>query len=156
MEKALWTAGIFLFGGWAVYLGIMVRLGKWRDLLMYRGFPVLASPGAFLIAVPIGLGFITIGLAMLFPEYSVPLGIPLLFFLLTSIIFGLWLPDWILPVWFRWLVKNYEHVLGEMFEEARQMGVKKWEKETRTQADLERWADRVAQKHGWQRLGKRP
>ena len=125
MEKDLWTAGIFLFGGWAVYLGIMVRLGKQRDLLMYRGFPVLASTGAFLIAVPFGLGVITIGLTMIFPEYSGPFTIPLIFFLLTAMILGLWLPDWILPMWFRWLVKNYEHVLGEMFEEARQMGGKR-------------------------------
>lgn len=30
----------------------------------------------------------------------------------------------------------YEHVLSEMFEEIRQIGVKKWEKETSTQAEL--------------------
>ena len=29
-------------------------------------------------------------------------------------------------------------------------------KETGTQAELERWADSVAQKHGWQRLSKKP
>ena len=142
MEKDLWAAGIFLFGGWAVYLGIMVRLGKQRDLLMYRGFPVLASPGAFLIAIPMGLGIVTIGVKMVFPEWN--LLIPMAIFFITGVILGLWLPDWILPMWFRWLVENYEHVLGEMFEEARQMGVKKWEKETGTQVELERWADSVA------------
>ena len=101
-----------------------------------------------------GLGIVTIGLKMVFPEWN--LLIPMAIFFITGVILGLWLPDWILPMWFRWLVENYEHVLGEMFEEARQMGVKKWEKETGTQAELERWADSVAQKHGWQRLSKKP
>ncbi len=152
MEKFIWTTGILMFGGWAVYLGIMVRSGKWRTPLLYRGFPVLASPGAFLIAIPMGLGIITIGLMIIFPEYNDPLTVPLVFFFLTGIILSFWLPDWLLPNWFRWLVNNYEHVLSEMFDEAHQMGIKRWEKETQTQAELEIWADNVAKEHGWQRL----
>jgi hypothetical protein len=150
MGKDLWTAGIFLFGGWAVYLGIMVRLGKWRAPLMYRGFPVLASPGTFLIAIPIGLSFIIIGLEIVFPDKNLTILGLVLFF--ATIILGFWMPNWLFPKWFQWLMKNYEPVLGQMFEEARQMGIKEWEKHTRTQGGLERWADSVAQKHGWQRL----
>lgn len=149
MEKDLWTAGILIFGGWAVYLGVMVRSGKWRAPLLYRGFPVLAPVGAFLIAIPMGLGIVTIGLKIVFPEWN--LLIPMAIFFITGAILSFWLPDWILPTWLSWLKKNYEHVLAEMFEEARQMGVKKWEEETRTQEGLERWADSVAKKHGWRR-----
>jgi len=67
----------------------------------------------------------------------------------------IWQPRWLKPFWLRWLEDNYGHVLEEMFEEARQMGVRNWEAQVKTQADLERWADSVAEKHGWQRLGER-
>lgn len=142
------TVGIFAFGLWAVYLGIMVRLGKWRSLLLYRGFPVLAPTGAFLIAIPMGLGIIAIGFMMVFPDNKDLIGIPMLVFSLSGVILSFWLPDWLLPDWFRWLIENYEHVLSEMFEEAWQMGLKEWEKETRTQAGLENWAKHVAEKRG--------
>ncbi|MCB8923677.1 MAG: hypothetical protein H6662_18985 [Ardenticatenaceae bacterium] len=150
------TLGILGVGLLMVWVGIMVRIGKLRWLFFGGGFPVLAPVGAFLIAVPMGLGIMTIGLMIIFPEYNDPLTIPLLFSFLTGVILSFWLPDWILPMWLSWLRKNYDHVLDEMFEEVRQMGVKKWERETRTEVDLAQWADSVAQKHGWQRLGKRP
>ena len=79
----------------------------------------------------------------------------------ASVFFGLaglaivsliWQPRWLKPYWLRWLEEHYGHVLEEMFEEARQMGAYEWEAQVRTQADLEQWADRVAQQHGWQRL----
>jgi len=97
-----------------------------------------------------GLGFITIGLNLIFPE--IDFFIPLAFFSLVAVILGFWTPNWLLPSWLRWLMENYEHVLDGMFEEARKVGVKQWEKETRTQEGLERWADSVAKKHGWRRL----
>jgi hypothetical protein len=150
------TLGIFGVGLFMVWLGVMVRVGKLRWLFFGGSFPVLSPVGVFLIAVPMGLNVMTIGLLIIFPEYKDPLTIPLLFFFLISAILSFWLPDWLLPRWMSWLMNNYEHVLHEMIEEVRQMGAKKWEKETRTQAELERWADSVAQKHGWQRLSKKP
>jgi hypothetical protein len=148
-EKTLLTLGIFAFGLFAVYLGVMVRIGKWRRLFLGGSFPVLAPVGAFLLAIPIGLGVITIGLMMVWPEHNDPLTIPLVFFVLTTIILSFWTPDWIVPTWLRWLKNNYEHVLGEFFEEARQMGIKEWQEETQTQTGLENWAKRVAKKNGW-------
>jgi hypothetical protein len=144
------TLGILGFGLFTVWLGVMVRIGKLRWLFFGGSFPVLSPVGVFLIAVPIGLGIVTIGLKIVFPEWK--LLIPMAIFFLTGVILSLWAPDWILPRWMSWLMNNYEHVLPEMIEEVRQIGAIKWERETRTQAELERWADRVAQKHGWQRL----
>jgi hypothetical protein len=149
------TLGILGVGLFMVWLGVMVRVGKLRWLFFGGSFPVLSPVGAFLIAVPMGLGVVIIGLMIIFPRYD-PLGILLGFFSLSGAILSFWLPDWILPMWLSWLRKNYDHVLEGMFEEVRQMGAKKWEQETRTQAELERWADSVAQKHGWQRLSKKP
>lgn len=152
MEKKFWTLGIFAFGVLAVWLGIMVRMGKLRWLFFGGTFPILAPVGAFLIAIPTGLGIITIGLMLLFPEYKDPLTIPMLFFGLIAVVLGFWTPSWLLPAWLYWLMKNYEPVLGQIFEEARKMGIKEWEAQTRTQAELEAWADSVVKKHGWRRL----
>ncbi|MBE7552687.1 MAG: hypothetical protein HS126_16580 [Anaerolineales bacterium] len=148
-EKFLLMLGIFSFGFFAIYLGIMVRMGKWRHLFLGGSFPVLAPVGSFLIAIPTGLGFITIGVMIIFPEYKDPLTIPLLFLGFVAVILGLWTPNWLLPDWLHWLMENYEHVLSGMFEEVRQMGIKRWEEETQTQTGLENWAKRVAKKHGW-------
>ncbi len=153
-EKFLLMLGIFSFGFFAIYLGIMVRIGKWRHLFLGGSFPVLAPVGSFLIAIPMGLGFITIGLMGVLPEYKDPLTIPLLFFVFSAVILGFWTPDWIFPTWLCWLQNNYEHVLGDLFEEARQMGIKEWEEETQTQTGLESWAKRVAKKRDWMNKGE--
>lgn len=63
-----------------------------------------------------------------------------------------WPPRWLKPAWLQWMEDNYGHVLEEMFAEARQMGAHTWEAQVRTRADLEKWADSVAQRHGWRRL----
>lgn len=151
MEKFFLTLGILAFGLFAIWLGTMVRLGKLRWLFLGGSFPVLAPLGAFLIAIPVGLLFIIIGLMMVFPEQNDPLTIPLVILFFAAIILGFWMPSWIQPTWLRWLHENYDHVLGEMLQEASQMGAKEWERATRTQEELEQWADRVAKKHGWQR-----
>ncbi len=70
----------------------------------------------------------------------------------SILILLIWQPRWLKPIWLRWLEDNYGHVLELMFEEARQMGVRTWEAQVKTQADLEAWADSIAKKHGWQRL----
>lgn len=146
------TGGIFALGLSAISLGVIVRMGKLRWLFLGGSFPVLAPLGAFLIVIPMGLATITIGLMMVFPKYNDLLTIPLILFGIIGVILGFWMPGWVQPFWLRWLNRNYGHVLGEMLQEANQMGAKKWEEATRTQEDLEQWADGVAKKHGWQRL----
>lgn len=152
MDKFFWTSGILGFGLFMILSGVMVRIGKLRWLFLGGDFPVVSPSGTFLIGVPMGLGIVTIGFMIIFPEHKDPLTFPLVFFFLTGVILSFWLPDWIFPTWLSWVMENYEHVWVEMRKEARQMGVKKWEKATSTQAELERWADSVAKKHGWQRL----
>ena len=149
MENPLLTFGMLAFGLFTTWLGVMVRIGRLRWLFFGGSFPVLAPVGAFLIAIPMGLGFIIIGLKLVYPEMD--LLIPLAFFFLTGVVLSFWTPNWLLPNWMRWLMENYKHVLDGMFEEVRQMGVKQWEKETQTQDGLERWDDKVARKKGWRR-----
>jgi hypothetical protein len=152
MEKFLWTLGVFVFGFYMIYDGVMVRLGKSRRKFLGGSFPVLAPREIFVLAIPIGLGIVTIGFMIVFPEWVGLLNYPGLFFFFTTIILGFWAPGWIKPDWLRWLDDNYGHVRDELLREANKMGVKQWEEETRTQEGLERWADSVARKHGWRRL----
>ncbi len=150
MEKSFWTLGIFVFGLFTIWLGVMVRMGKLRWLFFGGNFPIVAPVGAFLIAIPMGLGFITIGLMIVFPERD--FFIPLAFFSLIGVVLSFWTPNWLMPNWMSWLMNNYEHVLDGMFDEVHKMGVKQWEQKTQTQAELVAWADEVARKNGWQRL----
>jgi len=131
------TLSIVGFGLFMVWIGTMVRIGRLRWLFFGGSFPVLSPVGAFLIAVPMGLGIITIGLKMIVPDWN--LLIPMTIFFSTGVILSFWLPDWMLPMWLSWLMNHYEHVWNEMSEEIRQRGVKKWEKETRTQPARARW-----------------
>ena len=42
--------------------------------------------------------------------------------------------------------------LEKMFKAARQMGVRQWEAQVKTQAGLEQWADDIARKKKWKRI----
>ncbi|MCP4363107.1 MAG: hypothetical protein GY796_34330 [Chloroflexi bacterium] len=152
MERFLWTVGIFAIGLYMIYSGVIVRLGKSRKQFVGGSFPVLAPREIFVLSIPIGLGVVTIGFMIVFPEWGDLLNYPAGFFFLITVILGFWAPGWVKPDWLRWLDDNYGHVRDEMLQEANKMGAKQWEKETRTQADLEAWADEVARRNGWQRL----
>lgn len=151
MTRVLWISGIFAVGFFMIYQGVMAQLGKWRRLLMYRGFPVIAPSGVFLIAIPMGLAIVSMGFMGIFPEADWIKWL-MSFWFFTGTILGFWMPNWLIPRWYRWLLMNYEPVLTQMFEEVYKMGIKEWEKQTRTQTELEAWADGVAKKHGWSRM----
>jgi hypothetical protein len=68
------------------------------------------------------------------------------------VVFLIWQPKWLKPHWLQWLEDNYGHVLDDMLAEARRMGQWNWEARVKTQANLEYWADTIAQKQGWKRL----
>jgi hypothetical protein len=64
-----------------------------------------------------------------------------------------WKPRFLKPWWLKWLEDHYGHVREDILEAAR--NEKDFEQQTRTKADLAAWADSVARKHNWQRLGER-
>lgn len=144
--------GIFVFGFVTLFFGIMIRLGKFRWVYAGQSLPVFAQREVIHLGIPLGLGFLVIGLIGVFPEFKDALTYPLLFFFFATVILAIWQPWWLKPAWLRWLEGNYGYVLEEMFAEARVIGRFEWAEQVRTQADLEEWADRVARKYGWQRL----
>jgi len=117
--------------------------------------PVYAQREFANVSILIGLQFVVIALMIVYPYphyFGKLLGYLLGVLAFSSLILAAWSPGWIKPTWLRWMEDNYMHVLEEMFDEARAMGRFDWEKRVRTQAELEQWAESVAQKHGWQRL----
>jgi hypothetical protein len=137
-----------------IIVGLWVRLGGLKGIHLFKGIPAILPSGYIYAAFPVGFWLIGIGIASLWPQSSWTqdvVGGGAIACLLISVLLMAWKPNLLKPFWLRWLEENYGHVLGELFEEARLMGVKEWEEETRTQEGLEAWANEVARKNGWQR-----
>jgi hypothetical protein len=143
--------GLFAFGFATVFLGIMLCLGKFRWAYAGQSILVYAQREIINVSIPGGLNFLVIALMVIRPDLKDWLTYPLAFFFFTTLILAVWQPWWLKPAWLRWLEGNYRNVLEEMFAEARAMGRRNWAEQVKTQEGLERWANRVAQKHGWQR-----
>ncbi len=137
-----------------IFLGVMLRLGKLRWAYAGQSMPVYAQRENVNISIPLGLGFLIIALMGAFPDSKDQLTYPLFFSFLACVVFAIWQPWWLKPAWFRWLEDNYGHVLEEMFAEARAVGRFNWAQQVKTQEELERWADGIAQRRGWQRMRK--
>lgn len=144
-------AGLLLFG-----FGLAIRLGHFKRMLIKKKTAGLDSRHAGYALMPAGLFLVSIYPIFLWKGEQATQELPsliilvLLFFL--PVITLLWQPRWLKPNWFQWLETNYGHVLEKMFTIARRMGPSTWETQVKTQADLERWADKIAQKHKWKRL----
>jgi hypothetical protein len=142
-----------VIGLFCLIVSLAARLGYLKFFFVIKGVPGIYPKSLIYALIPLGLLFL---FALIFSELEKVLANVVLFILMIVVVITLmWQPGWLKPAWLRWLEDNYGHVLEEMFEEARQMGVHNWEAQVKTQADLERWADSVAEKHGWQRLGER-
>ena len=119
-------AFLFTLGGTAVGVGVLMRLGilkGWFAIKSSAGHPTLSSG---LALIPIGLGFIAIGILFKARLLGI-LGTYASLDIITCTVFPLWLfgivlavwqPDWILPDWYRWLKKNHSEILPLLREEA--------------------------------------
>ncbi len=143
--------GLFCFG-----FGLAARLGYLKRMFITKGMSGVYPRNTIYAMMPSGIFFLSFPLIFLWagedaidkmPSAAVFFGLMLL--IVVSLV---WQPRWLKPAWLQWLEDNYGHVMEEMFEEARQMGRDNWEAQVETEADLEHWADSVAQKHGWQRM----
>ncbi len=144
------TIGLFCFG-----FGLAARLGYLKRMFITKGMPGVYPRNTVYAMMPLGIFFFSLLLNFLWGDDTsdrMPLTIVFWGLALLVIVSLVWQPRWLKPAWRQWLENNYGHVTEEMFEEARQMGRDNWEAQVETQADLEHWADSVAQKHGWQRM----
>jgi hypothetical protein len=137
-------------------IGLGAVMGYFKTLYLIKGIPGLYPSGYVYAFIPAGMLSLLFALAFVLPSRELAgdivafgsLGIILLSIILMTV-----RPKWLKPWWLKWLEDHYGHVLEDILEEAR--NTKNFEQQTRTQADLAAWADSVAQKHGWQRLGER-
>jgi hypothetical protein len=67
--------------------------------------------------------------------------------LVITYILAIWQPWWLKPAWLRWLEKKHGDILEILWEDVRKDRWR-WEREVRTQEDLEAWVAEVRQKHG--------
>lgn len=136
-----------------VGLGIAGRMGFLKRVYIKKGVPGVYSKTGVYALVPFGLAFMALGVdvACESPELLGQSLLQWMFLVLMAVgvAFLVWQPRWLKPAWLQWLEFHYGHVLEEMLEEARGMGIGKWEAHVRRHEDLERWADSVAESHGW-------
>jgi hypothetical protein len=143
--------GLFTFG-----FGLAARFGYLKRMFITKGIPGIYPRSTVYALMPLGIFFIAFFPLFLWAGENAldraPSAIVFFGLAILVVVSLVWQPRWLKPAWLRWLEDNYGHVRVGMFEEARQMGARNWEAQVATQADLERWADSVARKHGWQRL----
>ena len=135
--------------------GTLARLGYFKGVYAGKGFPVLVPRELVYGMIPFGLMVGIFAILPLIPPTN-ELRMKIVIYLVPPLwiiagILAVWQPHWLKPAWLRWLEDNYGHVQEAIFAEARQMGIRNWETQVRTDEDLKRWADSVARKHGWQR-----
>jgi hypothetical protein len=142
------SIGIISIGAVVFIVGILVWTGRYKKWYLHEGDP-LYSPKEFLyVWIPLGLAFLSFGLASLLPtqpeRFRVFLWVSLPLALMASLLL-FWLPDWIKPAWVRWLEKNHGDVLFLLLRQARR--TPDWEQRIATQEGLEKWVAEVREKY---------
>jgi hypothetical protein len=141
---------ISIIGLCCLAIGLATHFGYLKFFFIARTIPGIYPRSSVYTLIPLGILFLS---SLVSIWVGVRIAQAVFYVSIASILILLiWQPRWLKPIWLRWLEDNYGHVLELMFEEARQMGVRTWEAQVKTQADLEAWADSIAKKHGWQRL----
>lgn len=150
----LWAniAGLVLFG-----LGLAARLGYLKRMFIQKKRTGSYSRNTGYALMPAGLFLLSFYPLFLWKgdqptgDLSVQLILAILFILPLVVL--VWQPRWLKPAWLQWLEATYSGpVIEKMFTEARKMGPRQWEAQVKTQADLQWWAERTAQKKKWKRL----
>ncbi len=146
---------IFLFLGVLGFLffllGILLRLGHWRWIFAMKGHSVLTPSSLALVFVPIGLLTMFLGFVPMLPlskEIRLNLGIYLFIpLVVVTFISAILQPNWLKPIWLRWLEKEHGDIIHLLWEDVREdrWG---WERRVKTQKDLETWVNEVRRKHG--------
>lgn len=126
--------------------GVWLRLGKSRGLYfathLYANF-VYAE-------IPSGITLILWAIATIPQLISIQpaiLGISMGVFLL-GLFFNLFPPAFLKPRWLKWIEREHGDMLHILVKEANYLGLVRWGKLVKTQADLEAWVREVRQKHG--------
>ncbi len=145
--------GLMIMGGLGLFLligGIVARLGLYKSLYVMNGNPAFAPVSLAYMSIPGSALFFSFALVFFLP--SVEIRRQFLFFFILPyqvflIVLSIWRPWWLKPAWIRWIEKEHSYIQPLLWEDARK-NIWKWERQMRTQKDLEKWVSEVQQKHG--------
>jgi hypothetical protein len=151
MESSPYLIGtaLIIIGAPFFGFGMVVQRGRYKRWYLHKGDPLYNPKEFAYVCIPAGLVIVFTGIALLLPipeaRQAIFWGVafPLC---IAVIVLLFWLPDWIKPVWVRWLEKNHGGILLLLLEDARQ--TPDWEQRVATQAGLEAWVAEVRRKHG--------
>ena len=138
-----------LIGGPAtlvLVMGLLARLGIWRSIYVFEGNPVATPQALVFVLIPGGIMLLSLFFILILPVAPETRGDLILYIfgplLIAIYILAVWQPWWLKPKWLRWLEAEHGHIIHILRDEARQAGWK-WEREVRTQEQLEAWVAEV-------------
>jgi hypothetical protein len=141
---------ILVLGGlFLLSMGTMALRGHFKGLYLIQGIPLVAPTSVIYTFFPGGFGALMLAIVVVIPNTDIAkvmifLGGGLV--MLSALVLMLWQPRWLKPQWLCWLEDNYPLFLHTLLEEARRAG-KDWERQIKTQEDLEKWAERIVAKY---------
>ena len=128
--------GVFL-----VSYGISLLIGKNKILFMtdhiYSGRAYMGIPGGLTF-----LSWFIAGVVQL--EMLTYLGVV---FSIISLLVAFIQPSFLKPAWLKWLEREHREIMPLLRQEVKTMGYKTWNKQMKTQADMEKWVAEVRAKH---------
>jgi hypothetical protein len=142
---------LYLLGAILICVFFVVRLGLIKSWFVLKTLPGLLSARMIYTLLPLGITFIAGGIAATVSETTVmdpnqaATNFLLVYcpFLIVGFLFMVWTPNWIKPVWLRWLEQEYGYCLDILIEEAQKMNRWDWEARVRTQKGMQMWIDEV-------------
>ena len=141
------TISIFFF-----VIGFLVHSGRFKGWWLNTSTPVTPTGMAY-ASIPAGFLYLCAGILFALPIAPVTRG-DLALYLLTplmiiTIVLATWHPRWLKPKWLRWLEENHGSILHLLREDAKNMGKLEWDRQVRTQKELEDWVADVLHKQMW-------
>jgi hypothetical protein len=138
------------FGTIFLISGLLIRVGAWKAWLATERIPVLVSPSFGFGLIPAGLMFLFSALVFLVEHDtgSILLCCGAVPSFSLAVVFPIWQPWWILPVWYRSLKEDHGDIIPILREEAQAMGRRRFQERVATQEGLEQWIAEVRQKRG--------
>jgi hypothetical protein len=150
-EEVVLFSLISILGALLFAMGVFTRLGYFRAIYAAKGHIILTPPALVHVATLIGFGMMFMGFLPLLPiapEQRGDLVVYILLPLLIAIyVLAILQPWWLKPAWLRWIEQEHGDVIELLWEEVRNDWWA-WERQVRTQAQLEAWVAEVRHKHG--------
>ena len=145
-EIPLFVQAIFVFGIPGIFIivyGLRLLNGKRKDMYF---FDIHLS--RIYAGIPVGLMFLCVVVAAIpqFRDFSSNFFYIVIGFGIIALIFSIIQPSFLKPKWLKWMEHEHKDIFSILKEEAKQMGLRAWDKRVQTQEALEEWVAEVRRK----------